>query len=194
MRVLIACEFSGVVTNAFRLKGHEAWSCDILPTDSNPDWHIQGDVLKQLDKNWDMMIAHPPCTYLCNSGVSWLHKDESRWIELEKASEFFKTLLEYDIPKICVENPIPHKYGKLPKYSQIVQPYEYGHPERKATCLWLKNLPKLKPTNNVKDEMLKLPKTQQQRKFYVPIKDRAKNRSITFEGIAKAMVEQWGNA
>ncbi len=194
MRVLIACEFSGVVTNAFRLKGHEAWSCDILPTDSNPDWHIQGDVLKQLDKNWDMMIAHPPCTYLCNSGVSWLHKDESRWVELEKASEFFKTLLEYDIPKICVENPIPHKYGKLPKYSQIVQPYEYGHPERKATCLWLKNLPKLKPTNNVKDEMLKLPKTQQQRTFYVPIKDRAKNRSITFEGIAKAMVEQWGNA
>ena len=193
MKVLIACEFSGVVTNAFRLKGHEAWSCDILPTDSNPDWHIQGDVLKQLDKNWDMMIAHPPCTYLCNSGVSWLHKDESRWIELEKASEFFKTLLEYDIPKICVENPIPHKYGKLPKYSQIVQPYEYGHPERKATCLWLKNLPKLKPTNNVKDEMLKLPKTQQQRTFYVPIKDRAKNRSITFEGIAKAMVEQWGN-
>ena len=93
MRVLIACEFSGVVTNAFRLKGHEAWSCDILPTDSNPDWHIQGDVLKQLDKNWDMMIAHPPCTYLCNSGVSWLHKDESRWVELEKASEFFKTLL-----------------------------------------------------------------------------------------------------
>ena len=194
MKVLIACEFSGVVTNAFRLKGHEAWSCDILPTDSNPDWHIQGDVLKQLDKNWDMMIAHPPCTYLCNSGVSWLHKDESRWIELEKASEFFKTLLEYDIPKICVENPIPHKYGKLPKYSQIVQPYEYGHPERKATCLWLKNLPKLKPTNNVKDEMLKLPKTQQQRTFYVPIKDRAKNRSITFEGIAQAMVEQWGNA
>lgn len=193
MRVLIACEFSGVVTNAFRLKGHEAWSCDILPTDSNPDWHIQGDVLKQLDKNWDMMIAHPPCTYLCNSGVSWLHKDESRWVELEKASEFFKALLEYDIPKICVENPIPHKYGKLPKYSQIVQPYEYGHPERKATCLWLKNLPKLKPTNNVKDEMLKLPKTQQQRTFYVPIKDRAKNRSITFEGIAKAMVEQWGN-
>ncbi len=193
MRVLIACEFSGIVTNAFRLKGHEAWSCDILPTDSNPDWHIQGDVLKQLDKNWDMMIAHPPCTYLCNSGVSWLHKDESRWVELEKASEFFKTLLEYDIPKICVENPIPHKYGKLPKYSQIVQPYEYGHPERKATCLWLKNLPKLKPTNNVKDEMLKLPKTQQQRTFYVPIKDRAKNRSITFEGIAKAMVEQWGN-
>ena len=127
MKVLIACEFSGVVTNAFRLKGHEAWSCDILPTDSNPDWHIQGDVLKQLDKNWDMMIAHPPCTYLCNSGVSWLHKDESRWVELEKASEFFKTLLEYDIPKICVENPIPHKYGKLPKYSQIVQPYEYGH-------------------------------------------------------------------
>ena len=193
MKVLVACEFSGVITNAFRLKGHEAWSCDILPTDSNPDWHIQGDVLKQLDKNWDMMIAHPPCTYLCNSGVSWLHKDESRWIELEKASEFFKTLLEYDIPKICVENPIPHKYGKLPKYSQIVQPYEYGHPERKATCLWLKNLPKLKPTNNVKDEMLKLPKTQQQRTFYVPIKDRAKNRSITFEGIAKAMVEQWGN-
>ena len=183
MRVLIACEFSGVVTNAFRLKGHEAWSCDILPTDSNPDWHIQGDVLKQLDKNWDMMIAHPPCTYLCNSGVSWLHKDESRWVELEKASEFFKTLLEYDIPKICVENPIPHKYGKLPKYSQIVQPYEYGHPERKATCLWLKNLPKLKPTKIVKVTYITTANGYRYTKGWYETPRNSTDRSRTFTGM-----------
>ena len=120
MKVLIACEFSGVVRNAFRKNGNDAWSCDLLPSDDNSKFHIRGDVLNHLNEDWDLMIAHPPCTYLCNSGVSWLYRDKDRWDDLKKASEFFKTLLGYGIPKICVENPIPHKYGKLPKYTQII--------------------------------------------------------------------------
>jgi hypothetical protein len=192
MRVLIACEESGRVRDAFRKLGHDAYSCDILPNESK--YHIQDDVMKHLDKGWDLMIAHPPCTYLCNSGVSWLHKDESRWDKLKDGSNFFMSLHDYDIPKICVENPIPHKYGKLPKYTQIIQPYEFGHMERKSTCLWLKNLPKLTPTNNVKDEMDKLPKKEQQRIHYMsPGKNRSMERSKTFTGIANAMADQWGN-
>ena len=192
MRVLIACEESGRVRDAFRKLGHDAYSCDILPNESK--YHIQDDVMKHLDKGWDLMIAHPPCTYLCNSGVSWLHKDESRWDKLKDGSNFFMSLHDYDIPKICVENPIPHKHGKLPKYTQIIQPYEFGHMERKSTCLWLKNLPKLTPTNNVKDEMDKLPKKEQQRIHYMsPGKNRSMERSKTFTGIANAMADQWGN-
>ena len=194
MKVLIACEFSGVVRDAFRKLGHDVWSCDLLPNDS--PYHIQDDILNHLDKKWDLMIAHPPCTYLCNSGVSHLMKDnfqQSRWDELRKASEFFKILLNCDIPRICVENPIPHKYGHLPKYTQIIQPYQFGHPERKATCLWLKNLPKLEPTKNVMEEMQKLPKKQSQRIHYMrPGKDRGMLRSITYQGIADAMAQQWG--
>jgi len=194
MKVLVACEFSQVVTQAFRDKGHEAYSCDILPTDGNPDFHIQDDVMNHLNENWDMMIAHPPCTYLCNSGVSHLHKDKSRWDELEKASLFFYKIITAPVEKICVENPIPHKYGKLPKYTQIIQPYKFGHPERKATCLWLKNLPKLEATKNVYNEMLKLPKKLSQRIHYTsPGKDRGMLRSITFQGIADAMADQWGS-
>ena len=194
MKILIACEFSGIVREAFRKKGHDAWSCDIIPSDDNSKYHIHANVLNYLDEGWDMMIAHPPCTYLCNSGVSWLHKDESRWHELYKASQFFKTLLEYNIPKICVENPIPHKYGQLPKYTQIIQPYYFGHPESKATCLWLKNLPKLKETYNVKQEMINLPKKLSQRIHNTPpSKDRWKERSRTYRGIAEAMADQWGN-
>jgi hypothetical protein len=184
---------SGIIREAFRKKGHDAYSCDILDTEIPSKYHIKDDVLNHLDEEWDMMIAHPPCTYLCNSGVSWLHKDESRWHELYKASQFFKTLLEYNISKICVENPIPHKYGELPKYTQIIQPYQFGHPESKATCLWLKNLPKLKETYNVKQEMVNLPKKLSQRIHNTPpSKDRWKIRSKTFQGIADAMAEQWG--
>ena len=191
MRILIACEESGTVRDSFRKLGHEAYSCDILPNESK--YHIQDDVLKHLDEDWDLMIAHPPCTYLCNSGVSWLHKDESRWDKLQDGRDFFMSLHDYNIPKICVENPIPHKYGELPKYTQIVQPYQFGHTERKATCLWLKNLPKLTPTNNVKEDMDKLPKRDQQRIHYMsPGKDRSVQRSKTFQGIADAMAEQWG--
>lgn len=192
MRVLVACEFSGVVREAFRKKGIDAWSCDILPTEDGSEYHIQDDVLNHLKDGWHQMIAHPPCTYMCNSGVSWLSKDEMRWDELQKANEFFHKLWNAPIDMIAIENPIPHKYALLPKYTQIIQPYQFGHHERKATCLWLKNLPKLKPTSNVYEEMKLLPKSQAQRIHYVsPGKDRWKIRSRTFEGIAEAMADQW---
>ena len=196
MKLLVACEFSQVVTQAFRDKGHEAYSCDILPTHGNPNWHIQDDVLKHLNDGYNMIIAHPPCTFHCNSGVSWLHKRPERWNELKKAIEFFKSLLDCNIPKICVENPIPHKYSRkeIGDYSQIIQPYQFGHAERKATCLWLKNLPLLKPTKDVYDEMKKLPKNIAQRIHYTPPgKDRWKIRSTTYQGIAEAMADQWGS-
>jgi len=192
MKILIACEFSGVVREAFRKRGHDAWSCDIIESEDNSKYHIHGNVLNHLDESWDMMIAHPPCTYLCNSGVSWLHKDQSRWHELDKASQFFKTLLEYNIPKICVENPIPHKYGKLPKYTQIIQPYQFGEDASKRTCLWLKNLPKLKPTNIIIKDRYANQTPSGQNKLG-PSADRWKERSRTYTGIAEAMADQWGN-
>ena len=231
MRVLIACEFSGRVRDAFRAKGHDAWSCDLLPTEQ-PGPHIQDDVLKHLNDGWDLMIAHPPCTYLTNSGVCWLfnYKGKSlpswevfaltgyteknykkvnipRFRKMHKAAEFFSKLLLADIPKIAIENPIQHKYAyasilmRMPfekiRYAQndqIIQPWMFGHPEQKATCLWLKNLPKLEPTNNVKEQMMKLPDNKRQRLHYMPpSSDRWKNRSRTFPGIAQAMADQWGS-
>lgn len=196
MRILIACEYSGRVREAFRKLGHDAWSCDLLPSDDDSPYHIQGDVVEQLDKGWDMMIAHPPCTYLANSGVSWLYKDVNRWGEMREGAAFFKTLLDAPIPLIAVENPIMHKYaveiiGR--RQDQVIQPYMFGHLERKATCLWLKGLKPLEPTDNVKEEMDKLPKNVQQRLHYLPpSKDRWKIRSTTYQGIADAMAEQWG--
>lgn len=193
MRVLVACEFSQVVTNEFRKLGHDAYSCDLLPGEINPEWHIQKDVRDVYLKDYDLLIAHPPCTFMCNSGVSHLHNDESRWDELRKANEFFNYFWKSDVKQICIENPIPHKYALLPPYTQIIQPYQFGHAERKATCLWLKNLCKLEPTEDVKEEMLKLPKSQSQRIHYTsPGKDRWKIRSVTFRGIAQAMATQWG--
>ncbi len=195
MKVLIACEYSGVVREAFAKLGHDAWSCDILPSDI-PGKHIQDDVLKHLDDGWDLMIAHPPCTYLCNSGVCWLKKDKGRFAKMQEGAFFFKKLLDAPIPMIAIENPIMHKYafeiiGR--RQDQVIQPFMFGHPERKATCLWLKNLPLLKPTNNVQEEMNKVPKSQSQRIHYTsPGKDRWKIRSKTFRGIAKAIAEQWG--
>jgi hypothetical protein len=198
VKVLIACEESQVVCKAFRAKGHEAYSCDIQDcSGGRPEWHIKGDVFDVLGLDWDLMIAHPVCTYLCNSGVHWLHKKEGRWKDMAQGASFFNYLLNtHHIPKIAVENPIPHKYaveiiGR--KYDQIIQPWMFGHMERKATCLWLKGLPKLVETNNVKEEMLKLPKREQQRLHYLPpSKDRAKLRSKTYQGIADAMADQWG--
>lgn len=201
MRVLIACEFSGRVRNAFTKKGHYAMSCDLLPTESD-GLHYQGNILDVLNDGWDLMIAHPPCTFLCNSGVCHLYnkdgtKNNARWENMEKAAEFFRSLrLHRKIPRIAVENPIPHRYATniiKVHYDQIIHPYQFGHTERKATCLWLWNLPKLKPTNDVKSEMLALPKAQQQRLHYLPpSRDRAKLRSTTFQGIADAFAEQWG--
>ncbi len=194
MKVLVACEYSGVVREAFRKKGHDAWSCDLLPSDDNSIHHKQMDVRDIYLKDYDLLIAHPPCTFMCNSGVSHLYKDKSRWEELRKANEFFNYFLNANVKHICIENPIPHKYALLRKYTQMIQPYEFGHPERKATCLWLKNLPKLEPTKDVYDEMQSLPKNISQRIHYAsPGKDRWKIRSRTFQGIADAMAEQWGN-
>ena len=196
MRVLVACEYSGKVREAFRKLGHDAWSCDLLPADDNSPYHYQGDVFDIIDQDWDLMIAHPPCTYLTNAGVSWLYRKEGRWDQMKDGAEFFKKLLEADIPKIAVENPIMHKYaveiiGR--RQNQVVQPWMFGHMEQKATCLWLKGLPELKPTNNVKEDMLKLPKAVAQRLHYLPpSKDRWKIRSETYQGIADAMANQWG--
>ena len=196
MRILIACEYSGVVRDAFIKMGHEAMSCDILPTDQ-PGPHYQGNVQDILHDGWDLMIAHPPCTYLTNSGVCWLHKDTSRWARLDDSAEFFKVLLNAPIERIAVENPIMHKYAKERigglKQSQVIQPWMFGHMEQKATCLWLKDLPLLIPSDNVKEEMLKLPKNQRERLHYLPpSKDRWKIRSATYLGIAQAMADQWG--
>jgi len=195
MNVLIACEFSGIVRDAFIKKGHNAFSCDLLPTEKKSKYHIQDNILNHLNKEWDLMIGHPPCTFLTNSGVCWFSKDNSRWQKLKEGGNFFKELKNANIEKICLENPIPHKYGKkyMGNYTQIIQPYQFGHLERKATCLWLKNLPKLKPVNNVYEEMKKLPKNISQRLHYLPpSKDRWKLRSRTFQGIADAMADQWG--
>lgn len=201
VRVLVACEFSGIVRDAFRKRGHDAWSCDLLPTDSDPRFHIKGDIFEHLEVKagtYDLMIAHPPCTYLANSGVCWLYKKKGRWGDMAKGAMFFRNLLDAKIGMIAVENPVPHKYAvKIigRKYDQIIQPYMFGHPERKATCLWLKNLPRLVPTNDVRAQMLALPKNKAQRIHYLPpTKDRWKLRSLTFTGIAEAMAKQWGNS
>jgi hypothetical protein len=187
MKVLVACEYSGRVRDAFIALGHEAMSCDLLPTDS-PGPHYQGDVFDIIDQGWDLMIAHPPCTYLCNSGVSWLHRQEGRWDKMREGAEFFKKLMEVDIPQIAIENPIMHKYaveiiGR--RQDQLVQPWQFGHGETKATCFWLKNLEPLTPTDIVDGREQRLHKLP-------PSKDRWKLRSTTYQGIADAMATQWG--
>jgi hypothetical protein len=188
MKVLVGCEFSQVVTKAFRDRGFEAYSCDLLPTEGNSDWHIQGDVLDYLEDGWDLAVFFPPCTYLCNSGVRWLYTQKGRLDKLNNAAVFFRKLLNAPIPKICAENPIPHTYAIAiigRKYDQLIQPWMFGHGETKATCLWLKNLPKLEPTNIVNGREGRVWKES-------PGKDRWKRRSRTYQGIAEAMAEQWG--
>lgn len=195
MKVLIACEYSGIVRDEFLKLGHDAISCDLLPTDS-PGPHYQGDVFDIIGNGYDIMIAHPPCTYLTNSGVTWLHKDIKRWPMLFDGAEFFKKLLNAPIPKIAIENPIMHKYAKAiigVEKTQVIQPWQFGHPESKATCFWLKGLDPLKETNNVKEQFLKRDKKEAQRLHYLPPSpDRWKIRSKTFKGIAEAMAQQWG--
>ncbi len=204
LKVLVACEFSGIVRDAFLAKGHDAWSCDLLPSEKEGP-HIQDDVLKHLDEEWDLMIAHPPCTYIAKSGVQWLHKmgtvffqpDNERWLAMEEARDFFLKLLQCSIPKICVENPVPHRFAKLPKYHQIIQPYQFGHEIQKMTCLWLKGLPKLQHTKIVDkgERYFRKDGTSNGSKWYqllTPNGERWKNRSRTFWGIAQAMADQWG--
>lgn len=189
MKILIACEFSGVVRDAFCRRGHDVWSCDLLPTES-PGNHIQGDAIEVLyGKQWDLAICHPPCTYLSNSGVRWLYKDGgndlNRWKLMNEAVEFFRLCLNAPIERICVENPIQHKHCELPKQTQVIQPWMFGHGETKATCLWLKGLPKLTPMNIVSERTAKCHREP-------PGPDRWKRRSRTLTGIADAMASQWG--
>lgn len=197
MKILIACEFSGTVREAFKAKGHDVWSCDLLPTEVEGQ-HIIGDVLQILDQNWDLMIAHPPCTYLCNSGVHWLNRQEGRWEKMREGALFFKALWDAPIPKICIENPVMHKYAREiigASHSQSIQPYQFGHPESKRTCLWLKNLPLLEATN-----ILEKPasgkwdnQTASGQNKLGPSPERWKLRSKTYDGIAAAFAEQWGD-
>lgn len=195
MRILIACEESQAVCKAFRAKGHEAYSCDILPcSGGHPEWHIQGDALKvAYGEHWDMMIAHPPCTYLSNAGARFLYPkgvlNEERLQKGLEAKAFFLNLLNAPIEKICVENPIQSRVFEIEKYTQTIEPYYFGHPFKKKTCLWLKNLPLLQPTN-----LLEKPESTRVAGnwFNKGGKERQKNRSKTFQGIADAMAGQWG--
>lgn len=196
MKVLVACEYSGTVRDAFTRAGHNAWSCDILPTESSGQ-HYTGDVRDMLHWDWDLLIAHPPCTYLTNSGVSWLHKREDRWSQLQAGVKFFQLFQNQPhIHRIAIENPIPHKYARIHigKYDQTIQPYQYGHPESKRTCLWLKNLPLLTPTH-----ILDKPErgywdnqTPSGQNKLAPSPDRWKIRSTFYTGWAEAMAQQWG--
>jgi hypothetical protein len=192
MKVLVACEYSGTVRDAFIKNGHDAISCDLLPTES-PGPHYQGSVLDILNNGWDMMIAHPPCTYLSNAGARFLYPkgvlNELRLAQGLEAKNFFMLLWNANISMIAIENPTPSRVFALPKYDQVIQPYEYGHPVQKRTCLWLKNLPNLTPTNIVEQrQSSKVPGNW----FNKGGKDRQKNRAKTFDGIADAMAEQWG--
>jgi site-specific DNA-cytosine methylase len=184
MRVLIACEFSGVVQQAFEKRGHFAMSCDILPPDGISTRHYMGDIKEVLNMGWDLMVAHPPCTHLAVSGARHFAEKIADGRQ-QKAIDFFMMLVNADINKIAVENPISIMSTRHRKPDQIIQPWQFGHGETKATCLWLKNLPKLEPTNIVQGREQRIWKMP-------PSKDRAKLRSITYEGIAAAMAEQWG--
>jgi hypothetical protein len=199
MKILVACEFSGAVRDAFRCWGHEAWSCDlegVEPEGQYKNYHLFGDCRYFLDREWDLMIAHPPCTYLANSGVRWLKDNSERQAKRELAIMFVKQLWESPINKIAIENPIGCLSTRWMKPTQIIQPFQFGHPEFKSTCLWLKNLPSLKPSSIVEPERKlcggKKPGRVSSRLHRLPpSKDRAKIRSRTFIGIAKAMAEQW---
>jgi hypothetical protein len=206
MKVLVGCEFSQIVTQAFRNKGHEAYSCDLLPTEGNPEWHLQGDVLDVLNQDWDIGIFHPPCTHLAVSGARWF-KEKIVDGRQQQAIDFFMKLVNAPIPRIAIENPIGIMSKQYRKPDQIVQPYFWGDKVQKATCLWLKNLPCLRPTNIVDRGSIYVdPRghkhggvyTMRAKKAYSPLmllhksSERWKIRSITFRGFAEAMSNQWG--
>lgn len=200
MKVLIACEESQEVCKAFRKRGHEAWSCDIQePSGGHPEWHLQMDVFEAINlHSWDMMIAHPPCTYLAVSGIHWNNKVSGRKEKTEEALEFVKKLMEVNISKICIENPISIISSRIRKPDQIIRPFQFGENSTKATCLWLKNLTKLSPTNIIEPEKHITKSGRVYDKWWFEtclisdLKKRAKVRSKTFLGIAEAMAEQWG--
>lgn len=216
MKILIACEESQTVCKAFRAKGHEAYSCDLLePSGGHPEWHILGDALKALEGGqvttmddavhdvgqWDMLIAHPPCTFLSNAGARHLYKNHELQADRVKMGilgrDLFMRFWWSKIPKICVENPVPSRVFALPQYTEIIELYQYGHPYTKKTCLWLKGLPMLQPTDSVAPVATWCPSGSYSHKHSEKHKgmfttDRARNRAKTFPGIAKAMAEQWG--
>jgi len=197
MRVLVACEFSGTVRNAFLDRGHDAWSCDLLPSEDRSNRHIRGDAREILDDGWGLLIvAHPPCTRLCNSGVRWLSAPphgrtlEEMWRELDEGAALFSAFWNAPIERIAVENPVMHRHAKerIENYAepaQSVQPWQFGHGETKRTCLWLKNLPKLTPTNIVSGRAARVHRMS-------PGPGRWRERSRFFTGIAEAMADQWG--
>lgn len=198
MRVLIACEYSGVVRRAFAARGHDAWSCDLLPSEDHANQHIIGDARDLLGDGWDLlMVAHPPCTRLCNSGVRWLSRPPKgktlaqMWADLDEAANLFSAFWNAPIDRVAVENPIMHRHARerirnFAPASQQLQPWQFGHGETKATCLWLKGLPPLWPTNIVEG------RTQRVHRMS-PGPNRWRERSRTFQGIADAMADQWGN-
>ena len=195
MRILVACEYSGKVREAFRKLGHDAWSCDLLPADDGSEYHIQGDVLEVLDQGWDMMIGFPPCTHLAASGARWFAAKRADGRQ-QQGIDFFMALANADIPMIALENPVGIMSTEWRKPDQIIQPWQHGHEATKTTCLWLKGLPELQPTNIVsKGERHVTKGGKSLPKWYnlPPSKDRWKIRSETFQGIANAMAQQWGN-
>lgn len=197
MRVLIACEYSGTVRDAFLRLGHDAMSCDLLPTEKSGP-HYQGDVLNIISLGWDLMIAHPPCTYLSVSGMHWTTRGLRDPQLTEQALDFVRQLLNAPIERIALENPVSIISTRIRQPDQIVQPYEYGHDASKKTCLWLKNLPPLKPTDYIKPRIIEGKKrwsnqTNTGQNRLSPSPDRWKHRSATYSGIASAMAEQWGS-
>lgn len=195
MRILCACEESQAVTTLLRRGGHDAYSCDLLPTSGmHPEWHIQADALEVVKMDWDMVIAFPPCTHLASSGAKWF-EEKKRDGRQQMGVGFFLAFTALDhVPMVAIENPIGIMSSIYRKPDQIIQPWMFGHPESKATCLWLKNLPLLAETNNVKAEMDRLPASEREKIHYMPPSpERSMMRSKTYAGIAKAMAEQWGN-
>lgn len=206
MKVLIACEESQEVCKAFRAKGHEAYSCDIQePSGGHPEWHILGDALKALEGGqvvtmdgvthdvgkWDLLIAHPPCTHLAVSGARWFKEGRKPLSLRYEAAAFFMKFIEADVPHIAVENPVCVMSTLYRKPDQIINPWQFGHPEQKKTCLWIKNLPILEETDNVYDYMMTLPPKLREKNHWMG-KGHSKERSKTYPGIAKAMAEKWG--
>lgn len=205
MKVLIACEESQAVCKEFRKLGHEAYSCDVLDcSGGHPEWHIKGDVMPLLKEKWDMIIAFPPCTYLSNAGACWLFRggkvNQERYEKGLKAKEFFMSFYNADCEKIVIENPVASKIFELPKYSQIIQPWQFGEPYSKRTCLWIKGLPNLEPTEIITEGITqwvnggskKADGTSRSKAARAATFRDSKTKSKTFPGIAKAMAEQWG--
>jgi len=191
MRVLVACEYSGVVRDAFAAKGHDAWSCDILDSESEGQ-HIRGDALEVLHKGWDLMIAHPPCTHLSVSGARWFTEGKKPMFLRENALDFVKKLMAAPIDRICIENPVSVISSHIREADQTINPYQFGHTEYKRTCLWLKNLPLLKETDNVLEQTKELPDKIANRIWWLG-SGKGKERSKFYTGIASAMADQWGD-